>query len=53
MIMILAIDLAGNFSLGNAVVAGLVGGIAMLVVMSGGRAMGMTRMDLLKTLGIR
>ena len=52
MTMLLAIDLAGNFSLGNAVIAGLVGGIAMLPVIYGGRAMGMTSMDLLKTLGM-
>ena len=49
--MLLAIDLAGNFSLGNAIIAGLIGGVAMLPVIYSGRAIGMTRMDLLKTLG--
>jgi len=43
--------LAGNFALSSAVLAGIAGGIAMLVVIYGGRAMGMTRMDLLKMLG--
>ncbi len=47
----LAVDLAGNFEPGSAILAGLVGAVAMLVVISGGKAMGMTRMDLLKTLG--
>lgn len=47
----LAVDLAGNFEPGTAILAGLVGAVAMLVVIYGGKAMGMTRMDLLKTLG--
>jgi hypothetical protein len=47
----LAIDLAGNFDVGIAVWAGIVGAAAMLVVIYGGLAMGMTRMDLLRTLG--
>ena len=47
----LAINLAGNFSAGDAILAGIVGALAMLVVMYGGRAMGMTSMDLLRTLG--
>ena len=42
---------AGNFDFGPAVLAGLVGGLAMLAVVYMGRTMGMTRMDLLKTLG--
>lgn len=46
-----ALELAGNYSAGNAIVAGIVGALVMLVVMYGGRAMGMTSMDLLKTLG--
>ncbi len=48
---ILAISLAGNYEVGSAALAGLVGAVAMLVVMYGGRAMGMTSMDLLRTLG--
>ena len=47
----LAVDIAGNFEPGTAILAGLVGAVAMLVVIYGGKAMGMTRMDLLKTLG--
>ena len=46
-----ALELAGNYSAGSAILAGIVGGLAMLVVIYGGRAMGMTSMDLLKTLG--
>lgn len=47
----IAVDIAGNFEAGTAILAGLVGAVAMLVVIYGGKAMGMTRMDLLKTLG--
>ncbi len=47
----LALDLAGNFQPGTAVLGGLVGAIAMLMVIYGGRAVGMTSMDLLRTLG--
>lgn len=47
----LAIELAGNFEVGPAVVAGLAGAVAMLVVIYAGRAMGMTKMNLLETLG--
>ena len=47
----IAVDLAGNFEPGTAILAGLIGAVAMLVVIYGGKAMGMTRMDLLKTLG--
>ena len=46
-----ALDLTGQFSAGGAIVAGIVGALVMLVVMYGGKAMGMTSMDLLKTLG--
>ena len=48
---ILAFSLAGNYEAGTAILAGLVGAVAMLMVMYGGRAMGMTSMDLLRTLG--
>ena len=47
----IAVELAGNFEPGTAILAGLVGAVAMLVVIYGGKAMGMTSMDLLKTLG--
>ncbi len=47
----LASTLAGQYSPGWAVFAGAIGALAMLVVIYGGRAMGMTRMDLLRTLG--
>ena len=47
----LALDLNNNFSAGSAVVAGLVGAVAMLMVIYGGGAAGMTSMDLLRTLG--
>jgi hypothetical protein len=47
----LAVNLAGNFEIGPAVVAGLVGALAVLIVIYAGKAMGMTTMDLLKTLG--
>ncbi len=48
---ILASVFAGTFDAGSAIVAGLVGALAMLIVMYGGKAMGMTSMDLLRTLG--
>ncbi len=48
---VLAIDLAGAYDPGIAVLAGVVGAVAMLMVIYGGRAMGMTSMDLLRTLG--
>lgn len=47
----LALDLAGNYSPGPAILAGVVGALAMLAVIYGGKAMGMTSMDLLRTLG--
>lgn len=47
----LALDLTGNYSPGPAVLAGVIGALAMLVVIYGGKAMGMTSMDLLRTLG--
>lgn len=47
----LAIDLANNFSAGAAILGGLVGAVAMLMVIYMGKASGMTSMDLLKTLG--
>ncbi len=47
----LALELSGNFDPGAAILAGIVGAIAMLGIIYGGRAMGMTRMDLLRTLG--
>ncbi len=47
----LALSLSGNFEPGPAILGGLVGAVAMLMVMYGGRAMGMTSMDLLRTLG--
>jgi len=50
-INVLAVVYVGNFDFGSALLAGVVGGLALLVVIYMGRAMGMTRMDLLKTLG--
>jgi hypothetical protein len=47
----LALDLAGSYSAGGAILAGIVGALVMLVVIYGGRASGMTSMDLLRTLG--
>jgi len=47
----IATQLAGNYSAGWALLAGAIGAIAMLPVIYGGRAMGMTKMDLLRTLG--
>ncbi len=49
--IILALSLSGNYDPAAAVLAGLVGAVAMLAVIYGGRAMGMTTMDLLRTLG--
>ncbi len=49
--MLFALDLTGQFSAGGAIIAGIIGALVMLVVMYGGKAMGMTSMDLLKTLG--
>jgi len=46
-----ATQLAGNYSVGWALLAGAIGAMAMLAVIYGGRAMGMTTMDLLRTLG--
>lgn len=40
-----------DFAIGSAIGAGVIGAVAMLMVIYGGRAMGMTRMDLLYTLG--
>lgn len=47
----LALDLTGTYSPGSAILAGLIGAVAMLAVIYGGKAMGMTSMDLLRTLG--
>lgn len=47
----LALDLSGNYDAGAAILAGIVGAIAMLAIIYCGRAIGMTRMDLLRTLG--
>lgn len=47
----LASTLAGQYSIGWALLAGAVGAMGMLMVIYGGRAMGMTKMDLLRTLG--
>jgi len=47
----LGVVFVGNFGFGWAALAGVAGGLAMLAVIYMGRAMGMTRMDLLKTLG--
>ena len=49
--IMIATQLAGNYSVGWALLAGVIGAIAMLPVIYGGRAMGMTKMDLLRTLG--
>ena len=46
LISTLAVTCADNFDFGSALSAGVVGGVALLVVHPG-RAMGMTRMDLL------
>lgn len=47
----IATELAGNYSIGWALLAGVIGAMAMLPVIYGGLAMGMTKMDLLRTLG--
>lgn len=49
--VILATELAGNFSVGWALAAGLVGGVAFLIVVTMGLAIGMTRMNFLEVLG--
>lgn len=49
--MIFATQLAGNFEAGTAIWAGAIGALAMLMVIYAGKAMGMTSMDLLRTLG--
>jgi len=43
--------LAGNYDAGSAIVAGLVGGIAFLIVVYMGLGVGMTRMNFLHMLG--
>jgi len=48
---ILAASLAGNYEAGPAIVAGLVGGIAFLLVVYMGLGVGMTRMNFLHMLG--
>lgn len=48
---IVALALSGNYDPGAAVLGGVVGAVAMLAVIYGGKAMGMTTMDLLRTLG--
>ncbi len=46
-----AASLAGHFQAGSAIVAGLVGGLAFLMVVTMGLAVGMTRMNFLYVLG--
>jgi hypothetical protein len=46
-----AATLAGHFSAGWAVLAGLAGGVAFLLVVTMGLAVGMTRMNFLEVLG--
>ena len=46
-----AVSLAGRFDAGGAIVAGLVGGLAFLIVVTMGYAVGMTRMNFLYILG--
>lgn len=48
---ILGLDLAGNYEVGTAIIAGAIGAVAMLAVIYGGKSMDMTSMDLLRTLG--
>ncbi|MBA3310684.1 MAG: hypothetical protein H0U28_11650 [Nocardioidaceae bacterium] len=48
---VLAATLAGNFDVGAALGAGLLGGVAFLMVVTMGRAIGMTRMNFLEVLG--
>ena len=47
----LAVSLAGNYEVGTAIWAGLIGAVAMLAVIYMGLASGMTSMNLLRTLG--
>lgn len=49
--MTLATELAGNFSVGWALAAGVLGGVAFLVVVTMGLAVGMTRMNFLEVMG--
>jgi hypothetical protein len=46
-----AVSIAGRFNAGGAIVAGLVGGLAFLIVVTMGYAVGMTRMNFLYILG--
>jgi len=46
-----AASLGGNFTPGAAILAGLVGGLVFLAVVSMGLGIGMTRMNLLRVLG--
>lgn len=48
---VLAASLAGSFDAGTALFAGVLGGLAFLVVVTMGRAVGMTRMNFLEVLG--
>lgn len=48
---VLAVTLGGNFDAGAALGAGLLGGVAFLMVVIMGRAIGMTRMNFLEVLG--
>lgn len=48
---ILAASLAGNFDAGAALGAGVLGGLAFLMVVTMGLAVGMTRMNFLEVLG--
>ncbi len=48
---VFAATLAGNFDVGAALGAGLLGGVAFLMVVTMGRAIGMTRMNFLEVLG--
>jgi hypothetical protein len=51
MTVIAATSLAGHYNAGWAAVAGAAGGLAFLVVVTMGRAVGMTRMNFLQVLG--
>jgi hypothetical protein len=48
---VLAATLAGNFDAGAAIGAGVLGGVALLAVVTMGRVVGMTRMNFLEVLG--
>jgi hypothetical protein len=48
---VLGASLAGSFDAGTALFAGVLGGLAFLVVVTMGRSIGMTRMNLLEVLG--